>query len=67
MGIDLFSKFTMAKKVSNLKRNETLWNKSNNIGPPNVNIEQWCQQLNVVLDMTTAITGISDIKGSTRL
>uniref|UniRef100_A0A0K8WBI5 RNA-directed DNA polymerase n=1 Tax=Bactrocera latifrons TaxID=174628 RepID=A0A0K8WBI5_BACLA len=75
--IDLYSKFAAAEKVSALNWLETkkaLLKIFNFMGPPktlkidqdqginNVSIKQWCQQLNIAVEVTTGKTGIGDIE-----
>lgn len=75
--IDVYSKFATAEAVKNLNWLETkkgLLKIFNTMGPPktlkidqdqginNINIKQWCQQLNIKVEVTTGKTGISDIE-----
>lgn len=75
--IDVFSKFATLEPVNSLNWIETkkaLIKIFNSMGPPktlkidqdqgmnNVNIKNWCQELNIKLEVTTGKTGIADIE-----
>lgn len=75
--IDVFSKFATLEPVTSLNWIETkraLIKIFNSMGPPkvlkidqdqgmnNINIKNWCQELNINLEITTGKTGIGDIE-----